>query len=59
MLLCPCMAFLDLFLGLFGKEKRVTRKTIAQYKQDLLVNAGKEQFQSLLKKNIRIPVVLL
>lgn len=44
--------------GFFKSKKRV-KKTIADYKQEVLVNQGKEQFQALLKKGISIPVVLL
>jgi len=47
-----------MILNLFRSKKR-ERKTIADYKQELLVSQGKEQFQSLLKKGLSVPVVLL
>lgn len=47
-----------LFTRLFGKSKK-TRRTIAEYKQELLVNQGREQFRYLLKKNLQIPVMFL
>lgn len=49
---------IDMKINLFGNKKRA-RKTIADYKQEVLVSQGKEQFQSLLKKGLSIPVVLL
>jgi hypothetical protein len=42
-----------------GKTKRSPVKTIADYKQELLVKQGREQFKKLLEKGISIPVVLL
>jgi hypothetical protein len=42
-----------------GKGKRSAVKTIADYKQDLLVKQGREQFKKLLEKGLNIPVVLL
>jgi hypothetical protein len=42
---------------LAGRKK--TAKTIAGYKQELLVKNGKEQFRKLLEKGISIPVALL
>jgi len=41
----------------FGGRK--TAKTIADYKQEVLVKQGREQFKKLLEKGISIPVVLL
>ena len=40
-----------------SKEKAA--KTISDYKQDILVKQGREQFKKLLEKGISIPVVLL
>jgi len=54
-----CMGILALLNRLFGTSQRVTRKTIDEYKHELLVNQTREQFRYLLKKNIRIPVVFL
>jgi hypothetical protein len=44
------------FLG--SKSKKAVR-TISDYKQDILVKQGREQFKKLLEKGISIPVVLL
>ena len=59
MLLFSRMALVALLQGIFGKPKKTTRKTIAEYKQEVLIQSGREQFQSLVKRNIRIPVFLL
>lgn len=45
--------------NIFGKEKKVAVKTIADYKQDLLVKQGREQFKKLLEKGLNVPVVML
>ena len=45
------------FFKLFKGEKTV--KTITDYKQEILVKAGREQFKKLLEKGISVPVVLL
>jgi hypothetical protein len=44
------------FLG--SKSKKAV-KTISDYKQDVLVKQGREQFKKLLEKGISVPVVLL
>jgi len=44
------------FLGLRSKK---AVKTISDYKQEVLVKQGREQFKKLLEKGISIPVVLL
>jgi len=49
---------IDMNLNPF-RSKKIVRKTIADYKQEVLVKQGKEQFQSLLKKGLSVPVVLL
>jgi hypothetical protein len=43
-------------LNLRGKK---AVKTIADYKQQILVRQGREQFKKLLEKGISVPVVLL
>jgi hypothetical protein len=45
--------------NIFGGNKKVAVKTIADYKQDLLVKQGREQFKRLLEKGLNIPVVIL
>ncbi len=49
---------LGFLTSLFG-HKKVTRKTLDEYKHEMLVSTGREQFKAMLKKNIRIPVVFL
>ena len=44
---------------LFTVSKGKAVKTISDYKQDVLVKQGREQFKKLLEKGISIPVVLL
>jgi len=46
-------------LNILGKNKAVTARTIADYKQEILVKQGREQFKKLLEKGLNIPVVLL
>jgi hypothetical protein len=43
----------------FSFKNKKTVKTFADYKQELLVKAGREQFKKLLEKGISVPVVLL
>jgi hypothetical protein len=42
-----------------GNKTKKTAKTISDYKQDVLVKLGREQFKKLLEKGISVPVVLL
>lgn len=44
-------------LGL-GKKKEI-RKTLSDYKQELLVKQGAEQFKKLLERGLNVPIVLL
>jgi hypothetical protein len=44
------------FLSFRGKT---AVKTIADYKQQILVKQGREQFKKLLEKGLSVPVVLL
>lgn len=39
--------------------KKISVKTISDYKQEILVKQGREQFRKLIEKGISIPVVLL
>lgn len=48
-----------LFSLIFGSKAKKTRKTIEDYKNDLLVKQGREQFKKLLEKGINVPVALL
>lgn len=45
--------------NLFRATKVKAVKTISDYKQDVLVKQGGEQFKKLLEKGISIPVVML
>jgi hypothetical protein len=40
-----------------GKKRAV--RTLADYKQEILIKQGREQFKKLMEKGISIPVVLL
>nr|MBI5455389.1 hypothetical protein [Candidatus Levybacteria bacterium] len=46
-------------LNIFTSKRKNAVKTISDYKQDILVRQGREQFKKLLEKGISIPVVLL
>ncbi len=41
------------------KSTAKARKTIADYKQEILVKQGREQFKKLLEKGISVPVAFL
>jgi len=44
------------FLSLRRKK---TRKSISDYKQEILLKEGREQFKSLIKKGLSVPIALL
>jgi len=45
---------------MFKKEKKVqVQKTISDYKMEILVKQGRDQFKKLIEKGINIPVALL
>jgi hypothetical protein len=46
-------------INFLGRGKKVAVKTIADYKQEILVKQGREQFKKLLEKGLNIPVVFL
>ncbi len=46
-------------LNFLGSKSKKAVKTISDYKQEVLVKQGREQFKKLLEKGISIPVVLL
>ena len=50
---------LTMKFNFFGATKVKAVKTISDYKQDVLVKQGREQFKKLLEKGISIPVVML
>ena len=45
------------FLNLKNANKN--RKSLGDYKQDLLIKQGRDQFKKLLEKGINVPIVLL
>jgi hypothetical protein len=45
--------------GFLNNRGQKAIQTIADYKQQILVKQGREQFKKLLEKGINIPVVLL
>ena len=46
-------------LSIFKIQKKASRKTISDYKQEILLKQGREQFKSLVKKGLAVPVALL
>ncbi len=47
------------FLNLKNKRERGNKKTVFDYKQEILVKHGAEQFKTLVKKGLSVPIVLL
>lgn len=43
----------------FGKRKKTVVKTISDYRMEMLVRQGRDQFKKLIEKGINIPVALL
>ena len=48
-----------MLFGIRRQKKAETRKTISDYKMEILVKQGRDQFKKLIEKGINIPVVLL
>jgi hypothetical protein len=46
-------------LSLFKSNKKQVRKSLSDYKEDLLIKQGREQFEKLVKKGLNIPVAFL
>ena len=40
-------------------EKKTPTKTVSDYRMDMLVKQGRDQFRKLIEKGINIPVALL
>lgn len=40
------------------KSKILSRKTLDDHKNEVLIQHGKEQFENLVKRGIRIPIAL-
>lgn len=40
-------------------QKKAVRKTLSDYKQELLVRQGREQFKKLLERGLNVPIVFL
>jgi len=43
----------------FRKQRKVSGKSISDYKMEMLVKQGRDQFKKLMKIGINIPVALL
>jgi len=43
----------------FKKQKKASGKTISDYKMEMLVKQGRDQFKKLIEKGISVPVALL
>ncbi|HEX7041857.1 MAG TPA: hypothetical protein VF189_01275 [Patescibacteria group bacterium] len=53
---------MNIFTALFGVlsgHKRMVRKSLDEYKQEVLLRQGKAQFEKLVKKGLSVPIVLL
>lgn len=46
---------------IFGlnKQKKTSKKTVSDYKMEILVKMGRDQFKKLVDRGINIPVVFL
>ena len=40
-------------------EKKASSKTVSDYKMEILVRQGRDQFKKLIEKGINVPVALL
>ena len=49
---------LDMTFG-FKKQKKASDKAISDYKMELLVKQGRDQFRKLIERGLNIPVALL
>ncbi|GDX62165.1 hypothetical protein LBMAG33_4750 [Candidatus Levyibacteriota bacterium] len=57
-----CYVKINLYMNLssfFFKPQKKVQKTIEEYKQELLIKQGKDQFNTLIRKGLSIPVALL
>ena len=43
----------------FRKQKKASTKTISDYKMDMLMKQGRDQFKKLIEKGLNVPVALL
>jgi hypothetical protein len=43
----------------FRKQKKTSNKTVSDYRMEMLVKQGRDQFKKLIEKGINIPVALL
>jgi hypothetical protein len=48
-----------LMIALFKRTKKTQGKSLEAYKQEMLINVGREQFKTLLRKHLDIPVLFL
>jgi hypothetical protein len=46
-------------LSFFKTNKKQIRKSLSDYKEDLLLKQGRDQFKKLVEKGLNIPVALL
>lgn len=53
------MKIVTALLSLVSSQRKAARKTLDQYKQEVLVRQGKIQFEKLLQKGLQVPVALL
>lgn len=43
----------------FKRVKKNSKKTVSDYKREMLIKYGSEQFKILLKKGLEVPIALL
>jgi len=43
----------------FRKQKKASDKAISDYKMELLVKQGRDQFRKLIEKGLNVPIALL
>jgi len=43
----------------FRKQKKASNKTVSDYRMDMLIKQGRDQFKKLIARGISIPVALL
>ncbi|MBI2031734.1 MAG: hypothetical protein HYT08_03925 [Candidatus Levybacteria bacterium] len=46
-------------LNFLKLKRRTVNKQVMDYKQELLVKQGREQFKALLKRGLSVPIALL
>lgn len=57
---CDRIVLMKIIALLLGKLQKTSRpRTIVDYKHDMLIKTGREQFKALVKKGLSVPIVFL